>query len=150
MEKTSFYQRSRLGAVAFELEGLQLRLSGKRGFVAINLEVDLRDISPHVERRRWRSFAFIAFPLGIAALCGLVVWLVPNLVVALLGSMFGLACLWIAVRNIAPIELVTFRSNAGVPVFEVIKNQAQADEFENFIVSLVSTIHASQARPEAE
>lgn len=54
--------------------------------------------------------------------------------------MFGVACLWTAIRNVAPIELVTFGSKSGVPVFEVIKDSQQADGFEMFVAALKSRI----------
>ena len=61
--------------------------------------------------------------------------------------MFAAACLWVAVRNIAPIELVAFRNNCGMPVFEIVKEKCQAKEFEDFVALLVNTIVATAYDP---
>jgi len=140
--KTSFFQKSRLGNTTFDLEGNRLFVAGSRGASKIEMDVDLRDISPHFERRRWRSFVMVAIPLGVACLAALIVWLVPFPPVTLIAVMFTLGFLWTALRNVAPIEYVTFRNKSGVPVFQVIKGEKQEIEFEKFIAELSATIRS--------
>jgi len=137
---TSYFQRSRLGEVTFELDGSRLRVSGKRGFNKIELDVDLKNVSSHFERRKWRSFVMVAFPLGIATITALLALLVPYPPVTLIAGMFTLGFLWAAIRNAMPIELVTFRDRSGVPIFEVIKGERQEIEFEKFIADLTTAI----------
>ncbi len=143
--KVSYIQRSRLGNVTFDLDGHHLCVAGKRGITKIELDVDLKDISPHIELRSWRSFVMIAIPFGFACLTALITWFVPYLPVTLIASMFTLGFLWTAIRNFAPIELATFRNKSGVPVFEVIKGEKQEAEFQKFIADLSETIRSIQA-----
>jgi hypothetical protein len=52
MNETFFIQRSRIGRTMFHLRGARLSVTGKKS----TLEVDLRDIAPHFERMKWRSY----------------------------------------------------------------------------------------------
>lgn len=141
----SYFQRSRLGEVTFTLDGIRLVISGKRGFNKVELDVDLRDVSPHFERRKWRSIVMVAFPLGIAIVTALLALLVPFPPVSLIAGMFTLGFFWAAIRNAMPIELVTFRDRTGIPVFEVLKGENQDIEFERFIADLTTAIRSISA-----
>jgi hypothetical protein len=143
-----FVQLSRMGMVTFERKGCQLLVVGKRGPVKINLDVDLRDIAPHVERKRWRSLVMIGFPLFFAGVTALITWalrwqqFVPYPLVVIAGILFAIGFISVGIRNIAPFEVVTFRSHSGVPVFDVYKETKQAAEFEAFVSSLVTVIRS--------
>jgi hypothetical protein len=60
--------------------------------------------------------------------------------IALVGGVTTLALLWTAAKNVAPIDLVTFRNKSGMPLFDVIKEENQAKEFDAFIAKLTAMI----------
>lgn len=145
-ESVIFIQHSRMGRVVFEQKGCRLLVVGNRGPVKIDLDVDLRDIAPHVERKRWRSPVMILCPLGFASVVFLIAWalrmqrVIPYPLVLIAGGLFASGFLWTAIKNIAPFEIVTFRSLSGVPVFDVIKEKKQAAAFEEFVSGLIEVV----------
>lgn len=148
----SFHQRSRLGDVKFEADEQQLHIEGRRGLSKIQLVVKLRDLAPHFERLLWRSVAMIAIPLVIAFIAVAIAIFSTFEPLILVGVMLAAGFSWTALRNLMPIELVTFRTKEGVPAFDVIKDKRQAAEFEQFIARLSDRIRsqAGQSKDSSE
>lgn len=149
-EAVIFEQRTRLGQVTFKLNDHRLLINGNRGPTKIHLDVDLRDVAPHFERRIWRSYVMIGLPLAVACVTALLTWslrfqqTVPYEPLLLIGAIVTAGFIWTAFQNLAPIEFVTFRSKSGVPVFDVVKAKNQATDFEEFVSRLEGSVRSSE------
>jgi hypothetical protein len=87
-----------------------------------------------------------AAPFSVACSAGLFIWFlmtraeVANMFSVLVSSMIAVWFMWIAFRNLEPIEMVTFKNRSGIPIFDIIKNRSDGDEFEDFVAKFTAIL----------
>jgi hypothetical protein len=141
-----FIQRSRFGKRVYELRDSNLTISGVFAFKKFERRVNMQHISPEFIRVRRYVVRFVYVPLIFACLAGLLIRGLrflpggPYFLVVVIGAILVVTWLWQAVRGISPVEIVAFRNANNHVQFDIVKEEAQAAEFEEFIAQLSKSI----------
>jgi hypothetical protein len=140
----TFIQQSRLGRKSMELfeDRIEVTFGPKRR--AMTSIVWLSEISPKVERIRYRNYSLVTIPAGIGAFCIMLAKALLDhttfswTVIVPLPAYIVLLSIVQVVKGIPLVEIVRFRNQFGVPVLDLIKEKQQAHELEAFVGLVLS------------
>jgi hypothetical protein len=141
-----FIQRSRFGKRIYELRDSKLTISRNFGLKSSERTFNMQHMSPNFVRVRKRTPRLVYLPLAFAGLAGLLMRdlrFLPTLLYVLVvesGIVIVITSLWLAVRGIPSVEIVAFKNANNHLQFDLVKEEAQATEFEEFIVLLSNSI----------
>lgn len=137
-----FIERSRFGKTIYELKDTYLHISGRRFLVGVSMHVELRDISSRTERlcRRFYRPIILGSVVGLvsagATLAFAFQTVLPSEGVVYFEEFTGIfaaVSLGTAIRWIPRVEVVRFKSILGTTLFDAIREDKYADEFDGFV-----------------
>jgi len=135
----------------FELYPDSIRAAGRAAFGHFESTITLSSLDPNFDRlwvpRRLLYSSLFVFLIGLVGL-GIVVYGVNHGSFDYLAGFFGLLVLIgfaMALFNRRKVELVRFRSVAGVPMLDVARAGKRSGEFDAFVSALVKQIVSAEA-----
>lgn len=146
---SAFIERSRLGRSIYRIAGPRLEISGWRGLGRYSVTLDLRDISPSIERlgrRFWGVMirllvmALVAAAITVALLAQKRAPLGAVLLFAEVSAVYSIAFFLASYRWLSRVEVVRFKSTLGATLFDLVLEQGQARESEEFVEILRESI----------
>lgn len=149
-----FIERSRFGTTIYELNDAHLHVSGKRFLIGFSQEIELRDISSRTERlsKRFYRPIIVGAVIGLVSVGATLAFIFQTVLpsggifyFAEFTGIFGAVSLGTAVRWIPRVEIARFRSTLGAFLFDVIKEDKYAGDFEEFVELLVEQVSNSKS-----
>lgn len=148
-----FIERSRLGKVIYELRDDRLSITGRRAMRDFRLELELNGMSSRIERGGRRYFRPILKLFTYAAVFATIAVLFLVQQRAPLAAIYyfvefaavcAVAFFMAGLKWVPRLEVVRFKDAIGRTLFDVVKEQAYAVEFEQFVQLLRDRIQASK------
>ena len=146
MSDPVFIQHSRVGRGIFAIEGVCLEITRRfLGKKQVHL-VPLHSLSPRYVRKQVRVWPIILLPLLIAFVSGsIAVYASQSKEEAFqYGAIWlGMVCVIFTIQallGVPKVDLAWFYKRNGQPAFFIVRTKKQAQDFDEFVAALVSSI----------
>lgn len=154
MRTYAFTERTPIGTTFYIVKAQQLQISGRRFLKSFEMTVDLREVSPRIERLIIRfTGGVVCFLIGMLFAAVTVVLIVqqaipPDKVLGYAYFTGGLALyfLRVGIPMSRRLEIVRLRNMLGGTLFDMIREKKYADEFDEFVENLRTAASKSKER----
>jgi len=135
-----------MGRAIFAIEGVCLEITHRfLGKKQVHL-VPLHSLSPRYVRKRVRNWLIILVPLLFAFVSGAVAYFASRSqeeafqIGAMYPGMFCVMFTVFALLGVPKVDLAWFFKRNGQPAFFIVRSKKQAQDFDEFVAALVSSI----------